>query len=127
MWEDEANCEGGKWILRLKKGLAPRYWEELLLAAVGEQFGVGDELCGCVLSCRFSEDILSVWNRHSVNRNDCLKIRDTMRRVLDLPLEATFEYKPHIDALKDMSSFRGAQSERSLAAEAGGRVATEVG
>lgn len=114
MWEDDANREGGKWILRLKKGLASRYWEDLLLAIVGEQFDVGDELCGCVLSCRFSEDIISVWNKQSINRNSCLKIRDTLRRVLELPAEATFEYKPHVDALKDMSSYRGAQSERAL-------------
>lgn len=114
MWEDEANRDGGKWIIRLKKGLAHRFWEELLLAIVGEQFDVGDELCGCVLSCRFSEDIISVWNKTSLNRKGCLAIRDTLRRVLEIPLEATFEYKPHVDALKDMSSYRGAQSERAV-------------
>jgi len=117
MWEDQANCEGGKWMLRLKKGLAARYWEELLLAIIGEQFDVGDEICGCVLSCRFSEDIISVWNRHSTDRNARLHIRDTARQILDLPANTTFEYKPHVDALKDMSSFRGAQSDRVAASQ----------
>ena len=30
--QDEANRNGGKWILRLKKGLAARYWEDLVRA-----------------------------------------------------------------------------------------------
>ena len=30
VWEDEQNAEGGKWILRLKKGISARMWEELV-------------------------------------------------------------------------------------------------
>ena len=33
MWEDEANVNGGKWIVRLKKGLAARYWEDVVRAS----------------------------------------------------------------------------------------------
>lgn len=53
-WEDSSNAAGGKWIVRLPKGLASRYWEEIILALVGEQFtGVPDgEICGAVLSIR---------------------------------------------------------------------------
>ena len=50
MWEDEVNRKGGKWILRLKKGLAAQLWEDLLLAIVGDKLGLGEELCGAVLS-----------------------------------------------------------------------------
>nr|CAG4638004.1 EOG090X0BMA [Chydorus sphaericus] len=32
MWEDDANRWGGKWIVRLRKGLASRCWENLILA-----------------------------------------------------------------------------------------------
>ena len=32
-----------------------------LLAVLGGQFSVGDEICGCVLSVRYQEDILSIW------------------------------------------------------------------
>ena len=32
MWEDEANVNGGKWIVRLKKGLAARYWEDVVMS-----------------------------------------------------------------------------------------------
>lgn len=31
VWEDEANAAGGKWIIRLRKGLGTRLWEHLVL------------------------------------------------------------------------------------------------
>lgn len=30
MWEDSANRRGGKWMVRLRKGIASRYWEDLV-------------------------------------------------------------------------------------------------
>eukprot|EP00128_Syssomonas_multiformis_P013711 Colp12_sorted_trinity150504_noHs@7703 len=30
LWEDPNNIKGGKWIIRLKKGLASRLWEDLV-------------------------------------------------------------------------------------------------
>nr|XP_033933380.1 eukaryotic translation initiation factor 4E type 2-like isoform X2 [Pseudochaenichthys georgianus] len=53
MWEDDCNRGGGKWIIRLRKGLASRFWENIVLAMVGEQFMVGEEICGAVVSIRF--------------------------------------------------------------------------
>ena len=74
--QDEANRNGGKWILRLKKGLAARYWEDLVragacdvlapndhasvrcawlqvLGIISEQFDSADEICGAVVSIRY--------------------------------------------------------------------------
>uniref|UniRef100_A0A8D1I3F1 Eukaryotic translation initiation factor 4E family member 2 n=1 Tax=Sus scrofa TaxID=9823 RepID=A0A8D1I3F1_PIG len=58
MWEDDANKNGGKWIIRLRKGLASRCWENLILAMLGEQFMVGEEICGAVVSVRFQRRTL---------------------------------------------------------------------
>ena len=95
------NIQGGKWIIRLKKGVADRLWEEIVVAVVGDQFddcgpgaelgswrsgnGTGaanggedsnePEICGCTLSVRQSEDILSVWNRHGYDQKVNQKIR----------------------------------------------------
>lgn len=30
MWEDPANRKGGKWMIRVRKGIASRYWEDLV-------------------------------------------------------------------------------------------------
>jgi hypothetical protein len=72
--QDDYNASGGKWIVRLQKRLASRYWEDLVLAVLGEQFNVGEEICGIVISIRFQEDIISVWNRSADNDEAKLRI-----------------------------------------------------
>lgn len=110
-WEDPSNAKGGKWIVRLPKGLASRYFEEILLAMIGGQFlGVPDgEICGVVLSIRYSEDILGVWNRSAMDRDVIDRIRDAIKKILQLPAHANMEYKPHQTSMADRSSFRNTQ------------------
>jgi len=113
-WEDPKNAKGGKWIIRLPKGLASRYWEEVVLALIGGQFpGIPDgEICGLVISIRYSEDILGVWNRSASDRDLVDRLRDAIKKVLQLPPSAyaSMEYKPHQNAIADRSSFRNANS-----------------
>jgi translation initiation factor 4E len=74
VWEDEENKHGGKWMVRLKKGVADRYWEDLVFAIIGDQLSeVSEEICGAILSVRNGEDILSIWTRNDGGR--VLKIR----------------------------------------------------
>lgn len=74
VWEDDENKKGGKWVVRFKKGVMDRYWDDLLLAAVGDQFAeAGEEVCGMVVSVRSGEDVLSVWTKNDGGRN--IKIR----------------------------------------------------
>uniref|UniRef100_A0A8R1DT37 eIF-4F 25 kDa subunit n=1 Tax=Caenorhabditis japonica TaxID=281687 RepID=A0A8R1DT37_CAEJA len=108
VWEDPANCKGGKWIIRLKKGLSTRIWENLLMALIGEQFLIGDELCGAVCSIRNQEDIISLWNRNADYTPETNRIRETLRKVLNLPQNTVLEYKRHDDCLRDQSSYRHA-------------------
>jgi len=110
-WEDNNNNYGGKWIVRLRKGLASRYWEEIIFALIGCQFtGIPDgEVCGAVVSIRYAEDIISVWNRTASDHDITERIRDAIKRILQLPSCAYMEYKPHETSLQDMSSFRNTQ------------------
>lgn len=43
--------------MRLRKGLVSRCWENLILAMLGEQFMVGEEICGAVVSIRYQVNI----------------------------------------------------------------------
>ena len=106
MWEDPSNRMGGKFVMRVRKGLAARYWEEILMAVVGEQFGVGDEICGIVLSLRFQDDIISIWNKNASNREAHDKIRDTLQRLLGLPLNGLGDYNPHRPPITNKVPFR---------------------
>jgi len=117
--EDPGNAKGGKWIVRLPKGLASRYWEEIILALIGGQFpGVSStEICGAVLSLRYSEDILAVWNHTAAEKEPVEKIRDAMRKILQLPAHANMEYKPHQASIQDKSSFRNTNVWKPKSAE----------
>ena len=42
--EDPANLRGGKFILRLRKGVADRIWEEFVSAMVGQRLFMGVDL-----------------------------------------------------------------------------------
>ena len=46
-----------------------------MLAIIGEQFDVGNEICGAVISVRYNEDIISLWNRNADNNEACHRIR----------------------------------------------------
>ncbi|KAG5732670.1 Eukaryotic translation initiation factor 4E type 2 [Termitomyces sp. T112] len=136
VWEDPLNLSGGKWIIRLKKGVADRIWEDLVLAIIGDQFdecrdveehevpgnwedksdvsgSEWPEICGCTISVRQSEDIISLWNRLDADPKVREKIRDTMRKVLNLPPSTIMEYKSNNDSMQDKSSFRNSAIDRS--------------
>lgn len=52
---------GGKFTIRLLHPATPVLYEALLFALIGDQFDEADNVVGCVLSVRQTEDILSVW------------------------------------------------------------------
>ncbi|KAF0913991.1 hypothetical protein E2562_026374 [Oryza meyeriana var. granulata] len=106
LWEDPANRSGGKWIIRFKKAVSGRYWEDLVLVLVGDQLDYSDDVCGVVLSVRFNEDILSVWNRNASDHQAVMTLRDSIKRHLKLPHSYLMEYKPHDASLRDNSSYR---------------------
>lgn len=131
VWEDEENKKGGKWIVRLKKGVADRYWEDLLFAIIGDQFGEAtEEVCGAVLSVRNGEDILSIWTRNDGGR--VLKVRyavsplgtfvpvtllmvyrETMKRILAFPPDTKVEWKSHDSSIAQRTAIDDARKDKS--------------
>ncbi|KAK9153326.1 hypothetical protein Sjap_000806 [Stephania japonica] len=124
---DSANCNGGKWIIRFKKAVSGRFWEDLwngscavfdcspndsinfahkVLALVGDQLDYSENICGAVLSVRFNEDIVSVWNRNASDHQAVMALRDAIKRHLKLPHSYVMEYKAHDTSLRDNSSYR---------------------
>ncbi|ORY71673.1 translation initiation factor eIF 4e-like domain-containing protein [Pseudomassariella vexata] len=115
IWEDDENKQGGKWVLRLKKGIADRYWGLIQLACIGGQFGEGEDdvVNGAVLSVRNGEDIISIWTASTGQR--VLKIRDTMRLVLACPSDTRFEFKSHDESMQQRASIDEQRREKAAA------------
>jgi translation initiation factor 4E len=112
VWEDDENKNGGKWIMRLKKGVADRYWEDLLLAFIGDQFAeAGEEVCGAVVSVRSGEDVFSIWTKKDGGRN--VKIRETIKRVLSLPEGTNLQFRSHDDSIEQRNAVDQAREQKA--------------
>lgn len=72
---------------------------------------MGEEICGAVISTRVAEDVISVWNR-TAHPSIISHIRDTLRRILNLPATTLMDYKVHIESLKDRDLPVPAQPDR---------------
>ncbi|KAJ1430396.1 eukaryotic initiation factor 4E putative [Ochromonadaceae sp. CCMP2298] len=113
MWE--AYPRGGCWVLRIKKkkecgfSLLGKIWQDIVLAAVGENFDEPD-VCGISLCIRRNEDLLSVWNADNRNDEVRFKIGEKMKFILDLEPQTIIEYKHHSESMQDMSTFRNAKA-----------------
>jgi translation initiation factor 4E len=104
IWEDADNVNGGKWMIRLRKGLISYYWEQLIMALIGEQFPA--DVLGAVASVRVQEDIISLWNRSGSDSEVTHQICCRICEALELPAETRLEYKKHGESVKDGSSYR---------------------
>ncbi|KAF9788331.1 translation initiation factor eIF4e [Thelephora terrestris] len=86
MWEDEANANGGKWVLTMKNNpqLLDRCWNWLAMALVGEDLDEGDEICGAVVSLRSKVDRIQLWTRSKDDVEKINSIGKKMVKVLDV-------------------------------------------
>ena len=83
MWEDEANANGGKWVLTMKMNpeLLDRCWIWLAMALIGEDLDDGDEICGAVVSLRSKVDRIQLWTR---SKEDVEKINGIGKKMVKL-------------------------------------------
>lgn len=83
MWEDEANANGGKWVLTMKNQpqLLDRCWSWLAMAMVGEELDETDEICGAVVSLRSKVDRIQLWIR---SKDDVERINGIGKKLVKL-------------------------------------------
>ncbi|CAF1294872.1 unnamed protein product [Rotaria sp. Silwood1] len=65
LWEDRENENGGIYTYRCPKTKTNTVWQELCLAAIGEQFSVidDDDIVGISIQSREAQlDIIQIWN-----------------------------------------------------------------
>jgi len=108
MWEDKSNRDGGRWLINVDKGrrneLLDRYWLELLLAMVGEQFDeFGDQICGAVVNIRNKGDKISLWTREASNDEANRRIGTILKTKIGMVVENIF-YESHRDSSTKTSS-----------------------
>lgn len=106
MWEDPHNIGGGKWIIKVKKGVVEqRLFERLLLRTVLGPMETMD-VNGVVVSVRSNQTILSIWTRFGPPLGEEESIEREIREVLDVSDRIPLAFKGNDESLKDKSSFR---------------------
>uniref|UniRef100_A0A915E4S2 Eukaryotic initiation factor 4E n=1 Tax=Ditylenchus dipsaci TaxID=166011 RepID=A0A915E4S2_9BILA len=104
MWEDPQNMEGGRWIMMIDKNERNKkldaYWLKLIRAMVGEQFdGLGEHICGAVLNVRKTGYMIALWTRDSTQDDVNLRIRNIMRKKLEIIDLEQIKYEVHKELL----------------------------
>ncbi|XP_037934228.1 eukaryotic translation initiation factor 4E1-like [Teleopsis dalmanni] len=101
MWEDEANKDGGRWVITFNKNSSPQLdlmWLDLVLSLIGETFEFADEINGAVVNIRSKSNKISVWTANGHNESAVLEIGRKLREVLRLGIQ-TLQYQLHIDTM----------------------------
>jgi len=110
-WEDPYNAHGGKWIIpvptKLRNESLDKLWLWTVLACVGENFGdaQNDEVCGCVISVRKSQDKIALWTKTATNDLAATAIGRHLKTILEIPNTITLGYQAHADSQRNNSSF----------------------
>lgn len=100
-------------MIRAKKVISMRLWEHLIIAAFGGMLEPEDQVCGIVISVRYQEDIISIWNKDSQDEAGKEKLKESFAKYLNLPPSTIFEYKAHDQSLRDNSSYRNTDKFKS--------------
>lgn len=82
MWEDEQCKDGGRWMLKVPKSFTNKYWEDLTLALIGEQFANEDMICGIALSLKPMNDIISVWVKHGKDMDKVNQVKADIEKII---------------------------------------------
>lgn len=93
MWEDESCKDGGRWVIRIPKSHSNKYWEDIQLAMIGEQFRAENEVLGLVISLKPYQDIISIWNRNGRDTEKVQSLREDIERIINPDAEVKIEYE----------------------------------
>ncbi|OHT05608.1 Eukaryotic translation initiation factor 4E-4 [Tritrichomonas foetus] len=93
MREDPEHINGGSFLIRISKGLAPYYWEQLILALIGERFS--PDVIGVIISSRAKFFNLHLWHQTATDADLRLKICKDFCDFLHLPKGIRIDYTAH--------------------------------
>jgi len=110
IWEDPENANGGFWAMRVRREDTEYTWKELVLAAIGEQFGPvlsnEDDICGVTVSLRQYDNIIEVWNA-----NASANVNAVLARIKSIVPNVEFR-NPFYKAHREHTAFNAAKTQQ---------------
>ncbi|CAG9560744.1 unnamed protein product [Danaus chrysippus] len=106
MWEDDANKMGGRWLISLEKKQRnsdlDRFWLDVVLLLIGENFEYAEEICGAVVNVRAKLDKIGVWTADTSKQQANLEIGRKLKEQLGIHGKIGFQL--HRDTMVKHSS-----------------------
>lgn len=94
MWEDSSNSGGGRFIIRLKKDVSNRLWEDIMLSFIGESPSISQKICGLICTVKEKETVISTWTK-KLDNDERAACRDWVLSALELDLSTHIEFREH--------------------------------
>ncbi|XP_023015088.1 eukaryotic translation initiation factor 4E [Leptinotarsa decemlineata] len=108
MWEDDSNKRGGRWLFSLDKkqrnNELDRYFLDIILCVIGEDFDNADEICGVVVNIRQKGDKIGVWTADAQNSVAVLEIGRKLKERLHIQSRTVLGYQVHKDTIEKTGS-----------------------
>ncbi|CAG4976769.1 eukaryotic translation initiation factor 4E1-like [Colias croceus] len=106
MWEDDANKMGGRWLISLEKRQRnsdlDRFWLDVVLLLIGENFEHPEEICGAVVNVRAKLDKIAVWTADTTKQHAVIDIGRKLKEQLGIHGKIGFQV--HRDTMVKHSS-----------------------
>ena len=83
VWEDESCKNGGRWIIRLPKTHTNKYWEDIIMALIGEQFSEESGVLGIVLSLKYNNDKIAIWHKDGASEEQTKSLQADIERIIE--------------------------------------------
>ncbi|KAH8385181.1 hypothetical protein KR200_011432, partial [Drosophila serrata] len=102
MWEDEANKNGGRWVISISKNNKhdlDNFWLDTMLCLIGETSEYADEICGAVVNIRAKSNKISIWTANGKNEAAAWDIGQMLRNGMRLSNDYTLSYLLHNDTM----------------------------
>ena len=119
MWEDATCKDGGKWAVRVPKTHTNKFWEDLLLALIGDQYSDENEINGVLVSLRPHQDTFQIWNKSGKDAAKIGRVKSDLEHILQLSEDMKHEYENFQEAIakshekSEKSEFKRPQKEGS--------------
>ncbi|KAK5584562.1 hypothetical protein RB653_006175 [Dictyostelium firmibasis] len=109
IWEDAENQDGGKFVVKTRRNYTSKWWEDLLLAFIGEQVDGVENINGIVISFRSNDNnLIGIWNKNSEDTDRLLVSLKQLFKIEKL------DYKPHFNRLQKEEHFGKDSNNSSL-------------
>ena len=100
VWEDPALTKGCRLQFKSEKHHTSKYWEDLLLAMIGEQFGNNEKtVAGIVLNLKPSFDKVAIWLTDSSDEAEVALVKTQLTELLGVEA-SELEYQAFNEAAK---------------------------